>query len=244
MGLKFYACKNIKCGKEFQRQSAGVRNPERVYCSRECKNIHEKDAGLNTGKNNSNYRHGFKCNLQFCECGREKDSRSLRCSVCSHKGFSKGMKRFVDEDIFTEDSLVKGIRYIVLSRNLVEYKCKICGLGPEWNNKKLILQLDHINGINTDHRLENLRFLCPNCHSQTETYGGKNKNKKRLTKEMVNGILVSLCTTELSIKEIANLHRTNPRMVSLIMKGERWGHVTVDGIIEMRERRKLEYTYI
>jgi DNA-directed RNA polymerase subunit RPC12/RpoP len=41
-------------------------------------------------------------------------------------------------------------------------------------NKEIILQLDHINGINNDNRIENLRFLCPNCHSQTETYTGKN----------------------------------------------------------------------
>lgn len=43
--------------------------------------------------------------------------------------------------------------------------------------QSLSLQLDHINGINNDHRLENLRFLCPNCHSQTNTYAGKNKGR-------------------------------------------------------------------
>jgi hypothetical protein len=45
-----------------------------------------------------------------------------------------------------------------------------CGQGPEWNGKTLVLQLDHENGDCTDNRLENLRFLCPNCHSQTETF--------------------------------------------------------------------------
>ena len=44
---------------------------------------------------------------------------------------------------------------------------------PFWNGKKLVFQLDHINGKRNDHRLENLRWLCPNCHSQTETYCGK-----------------------------------------------------------------------
>lgn len=69
----------------------------------------------------------------------------------------------------------KMVRRRIISENLIEYKCAICGIS-EWNGKKLSLELDHINGINNDHRLENLRFLCPNCHSQTSTYGAKNKD--------------------------------------------------------------------
>lgn len=48
-----------------------------------------------------------------------------------------------------------------------EYKCEWCEISDIWNDKKLVLEVDHINGINFDHRPENLRFLCPNCHSQT-----------------------------------------------------------------------------
>ena len=44
----------------------------------------------------------------------------------------------------------------------------------KWQGQDLSLQLDHINGVNNDHRVKNLRFLCPNCYSQTDTYGGKN----------------------------------------------------------------------
>lgn len=55
-----------------------------------------------------------------------------------------------------------------------EYKCKECGIS-EWNGKELSLELDHINGNNTDNRIENLRLQCPNCHSQTSTFRGKNK---------------------------------------------------------------------
>lgn len=55
--------------------------------------------------------------------------------------------------------------------------CDECGLS-EWRGRPLSIQIDHINGISDDHRLENLRMLCPNCHSQTETYGSKNKNKR------------------------------------------------------------------
>ena len=58
----------------------------------------------------------------------------------------------------------------------LEYKCALCGIS-EWQGQPLSLQLDHINGKHNDHRIENLRFLCPNCHSQTETYAGKNKGE-------------------------------------------------------------------
>lgn len=57
------------------------------------------------------------------------------------------------------------------------WECALCGLGELWNGLPLVLQLDHINGKYNDHRLENLRLLCPNCHSQTETFSGK-KSKK------------------------------------------------------------------
>ena len=57
-------------------------------------------------------------------------------------------------------------------------KWDICGI-LTWQNKKLSLHLDHINGTNNDHRLKNLRLLCPNCHSLTPTYCGKNKKKKK-----------------------------------------------------------------
>jgi 5-methylcytosine-specific restriction endonuclease McrA len=50
-----------------------------------------------------------------------------------------------------------------------EYTCNSCGIF-EWQGKKLTLHLDHINGMHDDNRLANLRLLCPNCHSQTETY--------------------------------------------------------------------------
>lgn len=68
----------------------------------------------------------------------------------------------------------------ILREEILELKCEACGIRDEWNGRKLSLHLDHINGVNDDNRIENLRFLCPNCHSQTETFGSKRfkKNKK------------------------------------------------------------------
>lgn len=56
-------------------------------------------------------------------------------------------------------------------------RCVICGLEDTWNGAPLVLQIDHINGRSNDNRIENLRALCPNCHSQTDTYTGRNNKK-------------------------------------------------------------------
>lgn len=66
----------------------------------------------------------------------------------------------------------------LLKNNLLKNECYICGQLPIWNNKPLSLQLDHINGISNDNRIENLRILCPHCHSQTENFAGKNKHRQ------------------------------------------------------------------
>lgn len=62
------------------------------------------------------------------------------------------------------------IKRRLLRAGLLEGRCQLCGLA-EWLGENLVVQIDHVNGIGNDYRLENLRMLCPNCHSQTETYG-------------------------------------------------------------------------
>ena len=53
------------------------------------------------------------------------------------------------------------------------YNCFECGCLPVWNKKEMQLQIDHINGQYWNNQKENLRYLCPNCHSQTDTWGNK-----------------------------------------------------------------------
>ena len=67
----------------------------------------------------------------------------------------------------------------LLKEGLLENKCDKCGQEPEWNGEKLVMVLDHRNGVNNDNRLENLRLLCPNCNSQTTTFAGKNKTRMK-----------------------------------------------------------------
>ena len=81
-----------------------------------------------------------------------------------------------DEEIFSEHSMVaqSTLRRRYFQGNFSEYKCSICGQEPVWNDKELVLTLDHRNGINNDNRLENLRWVCPNCDRQLPTFGARN----------------------------------------------------------------------
>ena len=69
--------------------------------------------------------------------------------------------------------------------------CEECGMLPIWNGKKISFHLDHKNGNRLDDRLENLRILCPNCHSQTATFS---KRKLENKQDKVHSIIVKLCS--------------------------------------------------
>ena len=87
------------------------------------------------------------------------------------------------EQLLSSEHRCRGnVKSRLLRAGLLNNLCARCGL-RDWRGNGLSMHLDHINGKKNDHRLENLRMLCPNCHSQTETYGGRNKRRNRLLQE-------------------------------------------------------------
>ena len=96
--------------------------------------------------------------------------------------FTLGNKRPIKRDpsnIFIENSTAdqKTLRKYYLAGEYSPYVCSICGQKPEWQGKPLTLILDHKNGHNHDDRLENLRWVCPNCNQQVDTTNGRNVKK-------------------------------------------------------------------
>ena len=106
-------------------------------------------------------------------------------------------KQIDDDKIFVIESQYTNMKQI--KKRLVHdfdrpYECNACknvnftkrdGV-LMWNNKEIVLQLEHINGVHTDNRLENLTFLCPNCHAQTSTFTGRNSKKHKISQAWVD----------------------------------------------------------
>ena len=82
------------------------------------------------------------------------------------------------KEIFCINSMVSRnlLKRTVINEGLKNStQCSICGIGNVWNEIPIVMIIDHINGVNNDNRLENLRFICPNCNSQLLTTGSRNK---------------------------------------------------------------------
>lgn len=89
------------------------------------------------------------------------------------------------DNVFIENSTAsqKVLRSWYKKGEYTPYVCSVCGQEPVWQGKELTLILDHINGINNDDRLKNLRWVCPNCNQQLETTGARNPNRSVLKKK-------------------------------------------------------------
>jgi 5-methylcytosine-specific restriction endonuclease McrA len=129
--------------------------------------------------------------------------------------------RFRDKDIYTDYREVfvehskkstEFVKRLIKKYDIIPHdKCWWCGLS-EWIHGNLVLELDHINGTSRDHRIENLRFLCPNCHSQTPTFRGRGINGRlKVTDEKLMAAL----------RETKNVHQAL-LLVNLTPKGDNY----------------------
>lgn len=98
-----------------------------------------------------------------------------------YKPKNRKRKVYILNEILVENSNYKDTRHLkekLYKEGLKERKCELCGQDENWNGKKMSLRLDHINGVNNDNRLKNLRIVCPNCDATLDTFCRGNKNSK------------------------------------------------------------------
>lgn len=122
----------------------------------------------------SNYRYLHK---RLSELGLVyEDCFDYKLAIKDHLNSLSDKQRIPDKEIFCKGSSVAQATLRKRARQtLLPYKCVDCDNEGEHNGKPLVLQLDHENGIRNDNRKENLKWKCPNCHSQTDTYSGRTK---------------------------------------------------------------------
>lgn len=115
-------------------------------------------------------------------CGKIYSSRGAKyfCSreCYNHYHSQENYQKYLDDNsiAYGFKNMQNYKKYFLEDQN---HKCAICGIEDTWNNQKLVLILDHINGNADDNARENLRLVCPNCDSQLDTYKAKNKNSAR-----------------------------------------------------------------
>jgi Zn finger protein HypA/HybF involved in hydrogenase expression len=129
----------------------------------------------------------------------------VNCKVCETEFMwhpSQKSGKYCKQDCQIIDNLLQKIESGSYTRSNAltyfkrtnEYKCSCCGI-TEHNNKPIRLQIDHIDGNNSNNSQDNLRYLCPNCHSQTDTWGVKNvseEGRKRMNEGARKGKLTQM----------------------------------------------------
>lgn len=157
----------------FNYQKNKYTKEELANVVKSCTSIAQVVKKLGRSPNGGNITHMSKCLKKF-------DVDTKHFTGQAHNKGNKKLRRSPEEILIIRGGSTKESSN-ALRRALFEIgrkeECVECGQGPEWNGKFLRLHIDHINGDNMDNRKENLRILCPHCHSQTETFGAKNIHK-------------------------------------------------------------------
>jgi transcriptional antiterminator Rof (Rho-off) len=139
-------------------------------------------------------------------CGKEfkffgSQAAGLFCSrECSHDYRTK---------LIMESGKAKKATAVTYLKRFVEYKCSCCGIS-EWQGKAISLQIDHIDGNSKNNVKENIRWLCPNCHTQTHNWGFRNASedaKERSRQGAIKGNKTTFLNNRscLTVKELEDL---------------------------------------
>lgn len=160
------------CGNEVKKKIAHTKNNKTGYffCNRICKDSAHKDMNI--------FRSFKILNCKICSKPVEVDSRSssVICDEC--KPVTKPRKivdYFKVIEGKEETNSFYTLKNFLIEEGLKENKCEICGI-DEWLGQSLICQLHHKDGNRKNNHLSNLEMVCPNCHTQTDTWGTKNRN--------------------------------------------------------------------
>jgi len=152
-----------------------LHNKPGVYCCRKCANSRTW-----TDKDKLKKSISAKQSSRLLESNRKTNKIRTEKSLL----VSKNVEQRIDtckkrrSEKFDKGELVENstIKQVLIER--FGYKCMKCGIS-DWSGEPLSLHLDHINGFSNNNLPSNVRLLCPNCHSQTPTFGAKNKGKGR-----------------------------------------------------------------
>ena len=112
------------------------------------------------------------------QCDNRCHNSLMHCSnECKHKTLWEVNRDKIAKGLYISRPSVKKLYRM----DVDIHWCEMCGLKDTWNGRPIVLELDHINGDNKNHKYSNLRLLCPNCHSQTDTFKGRNKKNSPIS---------------------------------------------------------------
>lgn len=171
-----------KCGSEFEPKKGLI-----DYCSLKCRNSRtwsedDKKKKSESAKKSDKLKNSLS------------ELRVFNKQINNYKNNIEKIKKTWNDKIINENfdslSYERKKKRVILEQN---NKCNHCGI-DSWNGQQIILEIEHKDGNNINNSRNNLEAICPNCHSQTLTWRGKNKKNKRMKvsdNEIMNAYLVT-----------------------------------------------------